>query len=259
MAQNSNVPRSHEDYITQVSEEIEGRVTKKLSQEFSRTKNRLLGALWRLDNFLLNPLNGSYSGTVLETSGTHLAQTRERKRTTPRVTLILKQASSTNRRRETLAQKMAKTEWQEFTRKSHTAPPVNCQKSRKWTTLPVNRKSAVRIPLRRSEQTKFFWPFISWQTTTFLQTFIITSTEFPNSQNRSPHRCQRLTGNLRSLSCLKIFSKRASKLTISWLKITESITSILSWGETAYRLSKTLTAKPERIWEKFWPFSAAST
>ena len=34
VAQNSNVPRSQEDYITQVSEEIEGRVTKKLSKEF---------------------------------------------------------------------------------------------------------------------------------------------------------------------------------------------------------------------------------
>ena len=30
LAQNSNVPRAQEDYITQVSEEIEGRVTKKL-------------------------------------------------------------------------------------------------------------------------------------------------------------------------------------------------------------------------------------
>ena len=38
MAQNSNVPRSQEGYITQISEEIEGRVTKKLSQEFSRIK-----------------------------------------------------------------------------------------------------------------------------------------------------------------------------------------------------------------------------
>ena len=56
MAQNSNVPRSQEDYITQVSEGIEGRVTKKLSQEFSRTKNRILGALARLDDFLMNPL-----------------------------------------------------------------------------------------------------------------------------------------------------------------------------------------------------------
>ena len=50
LAQSSNVPRSQEDYITQVFEEIEGRVTKKLLQEFSRTENRILGALVRLDD-----------------------------------------------------------------------------------------------------------------------------------------------------------------------------------------------------------------
>ena len=56
LAQNANVPRSREDYLTQVSEEIEGRVTKKLSQEFSKTENRILGALARLEDFLMNPL-----------------------------------------------------------------------------------------------------------------------------------------------------------------------------------------------------------
>ena len=40
--QNSNVPRSQEDYITQFCEEIEGRITKKLSQEFSWTENGIL-------------------------------------------------------------------------------------------------------------------------------------------------------------------------------------------------------------------------
>ena len=68
MAQNLNVPRSQEDYITQVSEEIEGRVTKKLLQEFSRTENRILGALARLDDFLTNPLIQGHSGTTPETS-----------------------------------------------------------------------------------------------------------------------------------------------------------------------------------------------
>ena len=68
LALNSNVPRSQEDYITQVSEEIEGRVTKKLSQEFSRAENRLLGALARLDDFLMNPLLQGHSGTTPETS-----------------------------------------------------------------------------------------------------------------------------------------------------------------------------------------------
>ena len=68
MAQNSNAPRSQEDYISQVSEEIEGRLTKKLSQEFSRTENRILGALARLDDFLMNPLLQGHSGTTPETS-----------------------------------------------------------------------------------------------------------------------------------------------------------------------------------------------
>ena len=68
MAQNSNVSRSQEDYITQVSEEIEGRVKKNLSQEFNRTENRILGALAQLDDFLMNPLIQGYSGTAPETS-----------------------------------------------------------------------------------------------------------------------------------------------------------------------------------------------
>ena len=36
LAQSWNVPGSQEDYISQVSEENEGRVTKKLSQDISR-------------------------------------------------------------------------------------------------------------------------------------------------------------------------------------------------------------------------------
>ena len=66
MAQNSTVPRSQQDYITQVSEEIEGRVVKKLSQEFNRMENGILGALSRLDNFLMNPLLQGCSGTSPE-------------------------------------------------------------------------------------------------------------------------------------------------------------------------------------------------
>ena len=68
LAKNSNVPRSQEDYITQVSEKIEGRVTNKLFQEFSRTENRILGALARLDDFLLNPPIQGHSGTTPEMS-----------------------------------------------------------------------------------------------------------------------------------------------------------------------------------------------
>ena len=68
LAQNSNVPRSQEDYITQVSEEIGARVTTKLSQEFSRTESQYLGEPSRLDDFLLNPLIQVHFGTGPETS-----------------------------------------------------------------------------------------------------------------------------------------------------------------------------------------------
>ena len=44
-----------QEYIFQVSEEIEGRICEKLSEEFSKTKSRILGALSKLDEFLLNP------------------------------------------------------------------------------------------------------------------------------------------------------------------------------------------------------------
>ena len=63
-SRNTSVPRINEEYITQVSEEIEGRVTKKLSQEFSRTESRILGTLSKLDEFLLNQQIRTHSGTV---------------------------------------------------------------------------------------------------------------------------------------------------------------------------------------------------
>ena len=63
-SRNMSVPRINEEYITQVSEEIEGRVSKKLSQEFSRTESRILGALSKLDEFLLNQQVTTHSETV---------------------------------------------------------------------------------------------------------------------------------------------------------------------------------------------------
>ena len=66
-SRNTSVPRINEEYITQVSEEIEGRVTKKLSQELSWTESRILGALSKLDEFPLNQQMRKHSGTVPET------------------------------------------------------------------------------------------------------------------------------------------------------------------------------------------------
>ena len=62
------VPRPQEDYDKPVSEEIEVRVTKKLSKEFSKTENRISAALSRPDEFFLNPLIQGHSGCAPETS-----------------------------------------------------------------------------------------------------------------------------------------------------------------------------------------------
>ena len=66
-SRNTSVPRIYEGYITQVSEEIEGRVTKKMAQEYSRTESRILGALSKVDEFLLSQQIRTHSGTVPET------------------------------------------------------------------------------------------------------------------------------------------------------------------------------------------------
>ena len=66
-SRNTSVPRINEEYITQISEEIEGRISKKLSLEFNRTESRILGALSKLDEFLLNQQIRTHYGTVPET------------------------------------------------------------------------------------------------------------------------------------------------------------------------------------------------
>ena len=61
---NMFVPKINEEYITQVSGEIEGRFTRKLSQEFSRTNSRILGVLSKVVEFVLSPQVRTHSGTV---------------------------------------------------------------------------------------------------------------------------------------------------------------------------------------------------
>ena len=63
-SQNTSAPGNTEEFIVQVFEDIEGRVTKKLSQVFSRTASSILGALSKLDEFLLNPQVPTFSETI---------------------------------------------------------------------------------------------------------------------------------------------------------------------------------------------------
>ena len=75
--QNTLHPESTQDYISQVCEEIEGRVTRKLSKEFSRMESRILGALPKLDEFPLNPQVRTCSVAVPETSRNNNSENRE--------------------------------------------------------------------------------------------------------------------------------------------------------------------------------------
>ena len=76
-SQNTHDPGMAQEYISQVSEEIEGRVIKKLSKEFSRTESRILGPLPKLDEILLNPQVRTCSVAVLGTSRNSGSENRE--------------------------------------------------------------------------------------------------------------------------------------------------------------------------------------
>ena len=78
-SRNAAVSRMNEDYITELSEKMEGRVTRKLPQEFSRTESRLPGALSKLDEFNLNPQVWAQSGNVAGTSRNSNTESQEPK------------------------------------------------------------------------------------------------------------------------------------------------------------------------------------
>ena len=70
-------PEIAQEYISQVSEEVEGRVTKKLFKDISRMESRILGALFKLDEFLLNPQVRTCSIAVLGTSRNNNSENRK--------------------------------------------------------------------------------------------------------------------------------------------------------------------------------------
>ena len=266
LAQISNSPRSQEDYITQVSEEIEGRVTKKLSQQFSRTENRILGALARLDDFLMNPLIQGHTGTAAETSWNVFIMKQEtneddsQSNSHPEAGLFINQMEQSASPEDGHDMVTGATE-QSRNRLDITGvhEEVNyCYPSTSSGKKGKNRSTSQ--PQFRCENTPA--TIETGQILLALQQSAnnINSANFRNIINRMSKLPNWLTTTMPTFdgkfekSCLKIFSKRASKSIISWLKRTQSTTSILSWGETQYKQSKTIMTLAERIWEKFWQF-----
>ena len=66
-----------EEYITYHSEEIKGRITNKLSHEFSWTDSCIFSALSENDNFLLNPRVRTFCAAVTGTSRNNNSENQE--------------------------------------------------------------------------------------------------------------------------------------------------------------------------------------
>ena len=124
-------PELTQDYISQVSEEIEGRVTKKLSKEFNKTESRILGTLSKLDEFLLNPqvrtcsvVQGASRNANSENRETHGDPSSNDSYPKGGIFLTTLDNSTAQRQKSTLIwwQKITLTWWQELQEKLAITP-----------------------------------------------------------------------------------------------------------------------------------------
>ena len=202
MAQNSGAPRSQKNYITQVSEEIEGRVTKRLSKEFSRTENRILGALARLDDFLMNPLLPGHRNTTRNNQGTNEDGSQKDPhaeaglfdgQTTRKVSLEERHDMVTGVQRERVYDHDMVTGATEQIGNCHDITRIHEEvtyRSPSTSSGKQKKNRSTNQPQFRSENTpatietdQIFLPFNSWQTTTILRISTIILTGSPNCQN----------------------------------------------------------------------------
>ena len=182
-------PELTQDYISQVSEEIEGRVTKKLSKEFNKTESRILGALSKLDEFLVNPQVRTCSVAAHGTSRNSNSENRETHGDRspddpyPEVGYFPHQSGQLHSpEAETISHTVTETyphmvtgATGELRHYPHTmtlaqeeipyCSPTTSSGKQKKVSPHVNLNSAVRIPLRQSKQTRFCWPFNNWRRT----------------------------------------------------------------------------------------------
>ena len=170
--QNILDPELTQDYISQVSEEIEGRVTIKLSKEFSRTESRILGALSKLDEFLLNPqvrtcsvaVPGSFRSSNLENQGTN--EDRPSYDPGPEVEFSYPLfGTETDPHMVTGATGEIRHYPHMTMHNQEEIPycPTSTSSGKQKKAPQVSHNSAATTPLRHLRQTRFFWPFNNWQ------------------------------------------------------------------------------------------------
>ena len=230
--QNVLDPELTQDYISQVSEEIEGTVTKKLSKEFSKTESRILGALSKLDEFLLNPQVRTCSVAVQGTSRNATSENRETHgdRSSddpyPEVGYFPHHSGQLNSPEAETNSHMVTENYphmvtgvpEEIRHNSHimTATqeeipyfsPTTSSSKQKKARSQVSLNFAVGTPLLQLRQTRFCWPFSNWRRTPIQPISKTTLAESQNCLNPSQRRRLRWMGNQRNSNCLKICSKR---------------------------------------------------
>ena len=141
------------------------------------------------------------------------------------------------------------TRWQQLKKRFPTAPLLLRQANRRRRAPQVNRNFAVKIPLRQLRQTRFCWPFSNWQRTPIQPISTIILAESRNCLNPSQRQCLRLMGNQRNSNCLKIYSKRVWKSTISWRKKTRYTTSTLMRGDALQTFKNITSPNRENLGE----------
>ena len=198
-SRNTSVPRINEEYITQVFEKIEGRVTKKLSQEFSRTESRVLGALSKLDEFRLNPQIRTHSGTFpvtfrntnVENQGTKKSDSQS----DPHPEAGIFRSQTTQRSGPEVGPDIVAGVQEEIRQRTDMLTGIQedipfCSRGtssgkRKRTRSTSHPNFAERTPLRQLEQTSFCRPFSSWRVIAAPPTSTTTITKFRNCLDSS--------------------------------------------------------------------------
>ena len=164
-----------QEFFSQVSEEIEGRVIRKISKEFSKTESLILGAVSKHDDFLLNPQIGNCSVAVLGTSRNSNSENREPTVDRflddhyPEVRYFFHHSDNPNSPEVEDYPHMVTGGPEEIRNRPHMTtgiqeriphcPLVLRQENKRRRAPQVSNNFAVRTPLRQLKQTRFCWPF----------------------------------------------------------------------------------------------------
>ena len=194
-----------------------------MSQELSRTKTRILGALSELNEFLLNPHVRRQSGTI--PGGNQNTDVENQESNENRYHDLRPEVRSSVYRSITQliqTQMGLLTKLREFKKGFSITPLGRLQEKKRRRAPQVSHICELKTTLRQLKQTRFFWPFNnSWQAIATPPISTTRSIEIFNCPSPSLTQCPHLTPKQRNLNCWKIYCKQGSKSTTGWQEKTK--------------------------------------